>query len=376
MNGQEQLQQALDAVRINNLAIKTNQKFWSAKNAVSKTGLTITDPLVEYDYMFGSPAGAGNQRDFAITQRLDFPSVYKRKKTVSQLQINQSQPYLRAYEQTILLEAKLQLIQLIYLNKKRNIVQARLTKTQKLVTDYAKKLEQAAVTILDYNKARLQLVTIQNELALLENEQQIIHTKLAELNGGTTFHFKDSSYPAYPDIPNFEWIDSIIEANDPVIQSLEQEKIISQQQVLVQKALNLPKFEAGYHSQGILGQSYKGIHGGIVIPLWENRGRLEAARKQAEHAQQLEISSRLEHSKEHQQLYEQLAVRETAMKNYKSTLDSLNNEYLLNKALQLGQITVIQYFMEESYYYQAVDMYLRLEHEYQQTLARLFKYQL
>ncbi|MCG7859719.1 hypothetical protein MD537_22260, partial [Flavihumibacter sediminis] len=106
------------------------------------------------------------------------------------------------------------------------------------------------------------------------------------------------------------------EANDPVIQSLEQEKIISQQQVLVQKALNLPKFEAGYHSQGILGQSYKGIHGGIVIPLWENRGRLEAARKQAEHAQQLEISSRLEHSKEHQQLYEQLAVRETAMKNY------------------------------------------------------------
>jgi hypothetical protein len=64
------------------------------------------------------------------------------------------------------------------------------------------------------------------------------------------------------------------------------------------------------------------------------------------------------------------------MQDYKDLFATLNNTELLNKALTLGQITIIQYFQDESYYFSAYDKYLQMEWEYQQAVARLYKFQL
>ncbi len=63
------------------------------------------------------------------------------------------------------------------------------------------------------------------------------------------------------------------------------------------------------------------------------------------------------------------------MQDYKDLLITLNNTDLLNKALRSGQITIIQYFQDESYYFSAYDKYLQMEWEYQKVLARLYKFQ-
>src|SRR5829696_4286457 len=92
----------LSSVEANNKSIQSNKKYWEARRAEFKTGLTPYDPQVEYDYLFGSPAGAGNQKDFSVTQRLDFPTVYKRKKDLSGQQIAQSSMQHRVHRQEIL----------------------------------------------------------------------------------------------------------------------------------------------------------------------------------------------------------------------------------------------------------------------------------
>ena len=121
-------------VERNNKSIQTNKKYWQAKQAEFKTGLTPYDPQVEYDYMFGSPVGAGNQRDFSVTQRFDFPTVYKRKKELSGRQIAQTNLQQQVYRQDILLEAKLLSLQIIYLNRKAAELNRRLTNTQNPVS--------------------------------------------------------------------------------------------------------------------------------------------------------------------------------------------------------------------------------------------------
>jgi outer membrane protein, heavy metal efflux system len=363
-------------VERNNKSIQSNKKYWQAKQAEFKTGLTPYDPQVEYDYLFGSPVGAGNQKDFSITQRLDFPSVYKRKKELSGQQIAQTSLQQQVYRQDILLEAKLLTLQVIYLNKKGAELNRRLINTQNLVQDYKKKLDKGDVIILDVNKAKLQLLNIKNETALNENEKQVLLTKLSELNGGIPVSINDTIYPFVPAIPDFEILDSTIEANDPIIKVYEQEKKILQQQIAVQKAMNLPKIEAGYHSQGILGQSYRGVHTGITIPLWENKNKLNATKSNLEYANFNAETHRLEHRFENRQYYEQLDVRKKMLEEYKQLLSTLNNTALLNKALTLGQITIIQYFYDESFYFTAYDKYLQAEWEYQQAVARLYKYQL
>jgi outer membrane protein TolC len=373
---QSDVNSVLKEVEANNKAIQSNKKYWEARKAEYKTGLTPYDPQVEYDYLFGTPVGAGNQRDFSVTQRLDFPTTYKRKRELSSQQITQTELQQQVYRQDILLQAKLVTLQIIYLNKKRAELNRRLANTQQLVQDYQKKLDKGDVIILDVNKAKLQLLNINNEVALNINEIQVASTRLTELNGGQLIQVSDTTYPITNDVPDFETLDSLIEANDPILKVYEQEKEIMQRQIGVQKSLNLPKIETGYHSQGILGQSYKGIHAGITIPLWENKNRLKAAQANLDYATTNAQTHIIEHRLENKGYYDQLPVRLKAMQDYKDLLATLNNTELLNKALRLGQITIIQYFQEESYYFSAYDKYLQMEWEYQQAIAKLYKYQL
>ncbi len=373
---QGDVDRVLKSVETNNKAIQSNRKYWEARRAAFKTGLTPYDPQVEYDYMIGSPAGAGNQRDLSVTQRLDFPTTYKRKRQLSGQQIAQTELQQQVYRQDVLLETKLLTLQIIYLNKRAAELNRRLTSTQELVEDYQKKLDKGDVIILDVNKAKLQLLNIKNEVALNDNERQVATTKLSELNGGQVLEIRDTTYPASPIIPDFETLDSTIEANDPVIKVYEQEIKIQEQNIAVQKSLNLPKIEAGYHSQGILGQSYKGAHAGITIPLWENRNRVKATQANLDYATSTSQTHILEHRLENKGYHEQLAVRLKSMQEYKDMVATLNNTALLNKALELGQITIIQYFQDKSYYFSAYDTYLQMEWEYQQAVARLYKFQL
>jgi outer membrane protein TolC len=163
---QSAVNNVLSSVETNNKSIQSNKKYWEARRAEFKTGLTPYDPQVEYDYLFGSPVGAGNQKDFSVTQRLDFPSTYKRKRQLSNQQIAQTSLQQSVYRQDILLEAKLISLQIIYLNKKALELNRRLANTKQLVQDYQKKLDKGDVIILEVNKAKLQLLNIQNEAAL------------------------------------------------------------------------------------------------------------------------------------------------------------------------------------------------------------------
>jgi outer membrane protein, heavy metal efflux system len=366
----------LNAVRTNNKVIQANKKYWDSRKAEFKTGLTPYDPQVEYDYLFGSPEGAGNQRDFSVTQRFDFPSVYKRKKELSNQQLAQADMQHLVFRQDILLQAKLLLLDLIYLNKKQEVLDQRRIRLEQLVQDYQKKVDNGEVIILDLNKAKLESLNSQHEFSLNQNAIQTLKTKLTEMNGGIEIDIRDTVYPVLPLIPDFETLDSTIEANDPIIKVYDQEKLVLQQQISVQRSLNLPKIETGYHSQAILGQSYRGIHAGVTIPLWENKNKVKAAQASLEYSEEKVSAHRVEHRLENKRFYDQLAVRLNAMWEYQRLVGELKNTELLDKALQLGQITIIDYFRDQSYYFMSFDRYLQMEVEYHKTVAELHKFTL
>jgi outer membrane protein, heavy metal efflux system len=49
---------------------------------------------------------------------------------------------------------------------------------------------------------------------------------------------------------------------------------------------------------------------------------------------------------------------------------------LLDKALALGQITTVEYFLELSWFNDTYDEYLKTGKEYQEIVAALYKYTL
>lgn len=376
VNGQSNLEAVLVSIEKNNKSLKSDRQYWEAKKLEYKTGLTLPNPTVQGQYLFGSPKAAGDQTDFFVVQPFDFPTIYKKRRELAAVQGAISTSEFAIGRQEILQEAKLVCLELIYRNKLKAAHNRRKLELEKLQSDFQIKLNKGDGNILDVNKTKLQLLEI-NQLNIENNvEIQKLQMHLIQLNGGQVVLFQDTIYPMQPELTTFEQVEMEYETTDPMRQSLEQEKLIAEKQLDLSKTWRLPKFEVGYHYQGILGQRFNGIHAGLTIPIWEQKYR-----KKEQQANVLFINLKLQsHMNEHffeiKELFDRQVTLKKSFNEYSVVMSSINNITLLDKALRLGEITVIEYFLETSFYQNALLHLLKLEKEYHVTLAEILKYKL
>lgn len=375
-NAQTNVDSVLSSVSVNNKTILANEQFWEAEKLQFKVGLSPYNPKVDYDYLNGSPATAGNQTEFAVTQSFDFPTAYGKKKQLSNNQIAKAEFQLIATRQEVLLRAKNTAIELIYRNKLQKELMIRKQNTEKWLSDFQTRLDKGDGNILDVNKAKLQLIQINSEYQENISATNQLNQKLTELNGGIAITLADTAYPQQSDVPSFTELESEIEAANPVRKYLEQEINVGKSQVVLSRAMSLPRMEAGYRYQSILGQTFRGLHLGMTIPLWENKNTVKV-RQASLVSNELDLQ---EHKNEHYHeilgLYEKYTNLKITLDEYKTLFGSLNNTALLEKSLTLGQISSIEYFLEIGYYYDALRNYLKTEKDYHQTISELYKHKL
>lgn len=373
---QSTIDNALAEIAKNNKTIQANTHYWNAQKVQYKTGNTLYNPTIEYDYLKGSPANAGNQTDIIVTQSFDFPTAYVKKNELAKQLSTQADLQLKMANQELLLEAKKFCIELIYRNKLQVPLTKRKEATEKWLANFKKKLDTGDGTILDVNKAEIQLLEIKKQFQDNASIIAKLNEQLTSLNGGTAIVLTDVVYFDVPVIPNFETLEKEIEAQDYIRKTLEQEKVIAQKQIDVSKALALPKMELGYHYQGILGQTYNGIHTGISLPLWESKNTVKLQKAKMTFAE----SALTDHTNEHYYEIKQLYGRYESLKSILGDYEKINNSVepikLLDKALSAGQISVLEYFVELNYYNTTFNSYLEIEKEYYEVLATLLKYQL
>jgi outer membrane protein, heavy metal efflux system len=374
--GQNNIENILISVAKNNKTLLSTTQLLNALKREFKSGLTPGDPKVEYDYLPGSPAGAGVQQNFDVTQSFDFPTAYLSKRAMANEQIAKSELEFQLLRQEILLEAKMNCLSLIYLNKKQSELLRRVAQVDQLYQAYQSKMKGGEATILDVNKAQLLLLNLKTELALNESEMRTLQIKLTELNGGTVVNLTDTIYPSVAEPPEFARLDSMIEANDILLKVFTKEKDISAARLEVVKGLALPRMEVGYHSQAILGQRYQGVHLGIVIPLWQNKNTIKAQKENVIFSNLKIAEHKNEHFHENKKLYEKYIILKSTLAEYNKIFSTSNNSELLSKSLKLGELSTIEFFMELSYFYNSFDSFLEAERDYFQTVAELNKYQL
>ena len=84
IHAQSTIDQVLVQIGMNNKTIQATTQYYEAAKIQFKTGNTPSNPFVEYDYLSGSPANAGNQHDFLIKQQVDFPTKKKKPNRAAQ----------------------------------------------------------------------------------------------------------------------------------------------------------------------------------------------------------------------------------------------------------------------------------------------------
>ena len=375
-HAQTGIERVLADVERNNKSLSAEKQYWETQKLSYKTGLNPENPKVEYDHLPGRPESAGTQQDFSVTQGLDFPTSYKKRRVISREQIIKADLQIEIFRQEILLEAKLACIDFIYRRELGNELHKRLQKANILLEATNRKTDQGESNILELNKIKLLRLEIKNQVELNETSISTIQYQLDELNGGIPLDLSQIEYPAISDIPLFEPLDSVIEAHDPEVKSMKQEREVAKEQIELTRSMTLPKLEGGYHQQSILGQKYQGFHIGVTIPLWENQNRLKTEKARLVHSEYEITEHRTKHYYKNKQLYDQYLHWHRTFNDYENVLTTANNEELLSKALQAGQLSLIEYLMEIRYFYDANDKSKAAEREYHRIIAELYQFML
>ena len=371
LNAQSSVETALKAIEENNNTLKALKETTKSQKLENKTGIYLSNPEVGFNYLWGNPSTIGNRTDFSISQAFDIPTITGMKNKIADERNSLAEWQYKAERMNILLEAKQYCIELIYFNALKKELDIRLQHAQTIASGYQNRLNSGDANILEYNKAQLSLSETTGEIARIDVERNALLSQLKRLNGGLDIVMDDYQFNQKQLPLNFDDWYLQAEQKNPILAYIKQEVVVSQKQVSLNKAKGLPTFSAGYMSENVVGQRFQGLTMGVSVPLWENKNRVKQAKSAVVAAQARQTDSK-------QQFYNQLQIqynRALGLKNtaesYRKSLVMANSTELLKKALDAGEISLLNYMVELGLYYNMVNQTLEAERDYQKALAEL-----
>ena len=377
VNGQNSIDAVLRSIEANNKELQANNQLTVSKKLEAKLDNNLPDPSVSYVHQYGNREGMGIQGELVASQSFDFPSVYVQKNKLAKSKAASFDRQGAEFRQQILLQAKEICLDLVLLNQQRALLDQRRQNAEQLAELYAMRLETGDANILETNKIDLELLNAKTEARMNESARIAKLQELATLNGGIAIDFTDTTYMSDGDILSFEELCAEAVTSNPQLLTLKSEQVAARRQLSVNKSKSLPSFELGYRMNTATGgERFNGFLVGISIPLFSNRNNVKQAKAQALYTDlQLESTKTTVESELHQ-LYNQSVALKTSMDEYNTVLKSQNSLALLNKAIQTGQISMIEYFVDVTTFYQSMQNYMQLQNEYQKVMAQLYKYKL
>lgn len=374
-SSQEHLGRVLEQIEQNNTGLQALRQHLEARHLENKTGIYLPDPEFSFAWFQGNPQDLGDKTNLSLIQSFDFPSAYIYKSRLARGRNDLLPLEYERYKADLLLEARLLLLELIHANALSAEYAVRLGHARQMADAYARMLDAGQANIMEYNKARLNLLNLQNEADAIAIERESLHNRLAGLNGGLPVDLEEASFPAVPVLPDFEtWIGQA-QSSNPELQLMRNQVNLNRTREKLQRAMNLPGLSAGYVSEMLTHEAFHGFTVGISIPLWEHKNTLKQVKAQTLALEGAMQDDALEYYSLLKTQYAKAASLREAHREYRTLLESINSSELLEKAWQQGQIGITDYLLELSLYYQSINNTLKMELELHKTLARLYKYQ-
>jgi outer membrane protein TolC len=366
----------LTEIEKNNLELKSYSSLMESKVLGLKSTNNLPNPEAGAYYLPFGANNTGDYTEFQITQSMEFPTVYKTRGDIIALEKEKLAIDYKVKRQSVLSDANNHLLNLVFLDNKKSIAKSRLDQAKKLNNQITSLYEKEKVGVLDLNKSKVALMQEQLNYNKFDNSIKEVLLLLKNLNGGIAISFFSTGFTDSLTISPLENIIAERESLDPTIMLLTKNEEIAQQQIKLSKNNNLPNLTAGFNYQGVSGSNYSGVYGGITIPLWNNKNKVEEAKVNFVYQQAVSLTTKGVENTLVENKYNEYTNLLLNYREYQNALANLNNSELLLKSYELGQISFLIYYSELQFYAQAQDTLLEIEYQLHQLKAELLKYKL
>ena len=341
----------------------------------ARTGNTLPNPELEYIHSWGS-SGAVGEDEFTATQGFDFPTAYVQRTRAARAREDAAQASYRQVRMETLLQARLAVQEILYLQKRIEVDSLRLADAE-FARQIARVRAQAGdITSIEENRIEFQSLSARNNLTRTRMALETALTSLSSLSGlslGTDVQIEPMPLPALA--PLAQVLEQAYAA-DPALSAARASGQAAQADRRLAVSLALPKFSAGYKYSSSDGAKFHGVIAGMSIPLFESRNTVRLARARQAEVEATTLALETNLTADLTAKYSQACRLEAMSRTYQSGGDGAGKSALLRKALQEGSLTILEYFTELDPVYRHMDEVNELLYNYRSLLIELNKYTL
>lgn len=370
----QDINSVLKSVEQNNMELKALLKGNEAADIENKSQNTLEDLSIEYSPFFQSETSGIASSELVITQGFDFPTLYGARKKAGQLQRNVLDMQYQTARRDILVNAKKFCLDIINYNKQKQLLQERRKNADELLAMFELKFKNGDATSLELNKIKLDRMNLETELVQADTKHANAMQQLQALNGGLPIEVNMTEYPQAPADDEVTMYEKAV-ATDWTVRTAQASVLAAEQDVKVNKQSWIPKFEIGYRRNTEGDNASNGFLIGGSIPLFSSKNKVKIAKARQTEAVMQHANARINAENSARTMINQMKQLKASADAYDVPLMRQTLK-LLRTAVENGEISVTEYYVEADNIYKNMITYMDIERQYQDALTEIYKNEL
>ena len=361
----------LESVEKNNTGLKALAKGNEAARLDLRQANNLEGLSVEYSPFFNGNTKGIASSELVVTQGFDFPTLYGARRKAARLQGEAIDLQYRTARRDVLLAAKQLCLDLVHMNKRRALLRERRIAADELLAMFTEKYDKGDATAIELNKIKMERMNLEAELAAAEADRATALEQLRAMNGGVGIECADTLYPPRPD-EGYEAVYARAVASDWQVMAAAAAVDAAGQDVKVSRQGWMPKLEIGFRRNTEGPEASNGFLIGGSIPIFANRHKVKAAKARQAEAEMARTDARLKAESAARAAVESMRRLGASMAAYDVPL-MRQTLRLLRKAVESGQMSVTDYYVEADGVYRNMQAYADLERQYHGLVADITK---
>ena len=370
----QDINSVLKSVEQNNMELKALLKGNEAADIENKSQNTLEDLSIEYSPFFQSETSGIASSELVITQGFDFPTLYGARKKAGPLQRNVLDMQYQTARRDILDNAKKLCLDIINYNKLKQLLQERRKNADELLAMFELKFKNGDATSLELNKIKLDRMNLETELVQADTKHANAMQQLQALNGGLPIEVNMTEYPQAPADDEVTMYEKAV-ATDWTVRTAQASVLAAEQDVKVNKQSWIPKFEIGYRRNTEGDNASNGFLIGGSIPLFSSKNKVKIAKARQTEAVMQHANARINAENSARTMINQMKQLKASADAYDVPLMRQTLK-LLRTAVENGEISVTEYYVEADNIYKNMITYMDIERQYQDALTEIYKNEL
>lgn len=247
---------AIDTAIQNNKYLQASKTQVDYYHALKKSGFDPEQTNAFFEY--GKLNSLANDNKFAVSQSMQFPTVYRNQNKISQTNIRISETNLEQRELELKIQVKQLFFQALVMDEQRSLLQNADSIYAGFLEKVLQRFDAGDIDVLEKATAENQRMQILNQLQILETDYEILLGRFNLLLNARTRFIPGSNTFVYPlpELPDTSFI-----RKSPRFRLQQQEITLSEQQLKLEKSRLLPSLTAGYSNATIIGWQTPGLDG-------------------------------------------------------------------------------------------------------------------